>query len=1105
MVKIGSKTMVNSQKCSTLVELGRKRGIESPDRLAYSFLLDGERETAELTYGTLEARARAIAATLQATLNPGDRGLLLFSPGIDYIVSFFGCLYAGVIAVPAYPPKPNQSLNRVEAIIADALPSVILTTQSIQENAEKQLSDSPRFSTLRWITPGLIHTDPCEWREPVLTSESIAYLQYTSGSTADPKGVMLTHGNLLNNLGLIYEHFGHTHLSKGVIWLPPYHDMGLIGGILQPLYGGFPVTLMSPYAFLQRPMRWLRAISRTRATTSGGPNFAYDLCARRATPEQLAQLDLSSWEVAFCGAEPIRHETFERFARAFEPYGFRRKAFYPCYGLAEATLFVSGGVRGIEPTVRAFDSEALKQNRAVASASDEETTILVGCGHEGSGQQTTLVDQHSGAPCVAGGVGEIWVAGPSVARGYWKRPKETAHTFRARVPQHGGEPFLRTGDTGFWHGGVLFVTGRLKDLIVIRGRNHHPHDIELSVERSHPALRPGCGAAFSVDVAGEEKLVVVHEVERKNLCSLLKDEIFVAMREAIATQHDLSAHALVLVKQGSIPKTASGKIRRRTCREEFVKNKLKTVAIWIYGVPESPLPTPHTSSMIDIHKLRDWLVCQISGQLKVSPDRIDPREPFTSYGLDSLAMVTLSGELERKLGRSFAPNFFAECLTIDRLCARLSGETLPPTPATELNDDVPPEYCSIALFPEYLRLKQLMETVEIRSGGNPYFKVNEGITSSTTHVAGQECINFSAYNYLALATDPRVGQATKMAVDEWGTSVSASRVASGERPFHRELETEICRMVGTEDAVVYIGGHTANVTTISSLFRAEDLIVFDAHTHNSVMQGCALSGARSLPFPHNDWEALDGLLREQRRRYKRVLIVLEGVYSMDGDIPDLPRFIDVKKRHKAFLMIDEAHSIGVLGRHGRGLGEHFAVAPKDVDLWMGTLSKAFASCGGYIAASRPTVEYLKYCASGFVYSVGISPPNAVSALTAIRLLKAEPERVERLHDRSRLFQELLRARGFVSSASKDSPVVPLIVGDSFSCIKLSRALLEHGINVQPIIYPAVEANAARLRFFINCSHTPEQIRFTVGAVAAEMARLRGNETVAAETGAAAGA
>lgn len=397
--------------------------------------------------------------------------------------------------------------------------------------------------------------------------------------------------------------------------------------------------------------------------------------------------------------------------------------------------------------------------------------------------------------------------------------------------------------------------------------------------------------------------------------------------------------------------------------------------------------------------------------------------------------------------------------------------------------DIPEAFHRIELFPEYATLSGLFDLGNRLQVENPFFRASETIVNNTARIGGREFINYSSYNYLGFSGDKRVSQMAREAIDRYGTSVSASRIVFGEKPLHRELEAELAGLVGAENCVVFVSGHATNVTTIGHLCRPQDLILYDSLSHNSIIQGCILSGARRIPFPHNNINALDEILKQNRRDYERTLIVIEGVYSMDGDIAQLPGFIEIKKRYKALLMIDEAHSMGVLGRTGRGIGEYFGADPKDVDLWMGTLSKTFASCGGYIAGSKELVRYLKYSAPGFIYSVGMSPPNAGAALAAARLLKAEPERVRRLQHNSRFFLELAGNKGLNTGLSKDTAVVPVIVANTVKCLKLSQALFRRGINVQPILYPAVADDAARLRFFLTCDHTEDQMRYTVEMVA----------------------
>src|SRR5689334_4615206 len=487
---------------STLVDLLLERARQEPDRMAYTFLRDGETLQSHLTYGELDERARALAATLQSLCAPGARALLLYPSGLEFIAAFFGCLYSGVVAVPAYPPhpaRPGRALYRLRAIVNDAQPSLVLSTSAILSMLREVMAGDPLWNSVRAVATDTVPQDAATlWSEPELDGNSLAFLQYTSGSTASPKGVMVTHANLICNEQMIKDACGHTQDSNFVGWLPLYHDMGLIGNVLQPLYLGSRCIFMSPTAFLEKPFRWLKAISDFKANTSGGPNFAYDLCARRVTEEQAATLDFSSWKIAFNGAEPIRYETLERFAARFEKCGFRREALFPCYGLAEATLFVSGGPAPGPPVTCTIDADQLEQGRIVETSADNpKSKTLVASGSLASGLRAIVVDAKDLSECAAGKVGEIWLAGPNVTKGYWGRPDESSETFYAQLSDKQQGPFLRTGDVGFLKDGRLFVTGRIKDLIIIRGRNHYPQDIELTVEKSHEAVRPGCCAAFS--------------------------------------------------------------------------------------------------------------------------------------------------------------------------------------------------------------------------------------------------------------------------------------------------------------------------------------------------------------------------------------------------------------------------------------------------------------------------------------------------------------------------------------------------------------------------------------------------------------------------------
>ncbi|NET58427.1 MAG: fatty acyl-AMP ligase [Symploca sp. SIO2E6] len=564
----------------SLLAILSHRAQEQPDQQAFIFLKNEETESISLTYRELDKQAKAIAARLQSW--QGERALLLYPSELEFITAFFGCLYAGVIAVPGYLPRRNQKLSRLLSIVNDAQAKIALTTASMLADLAQRWEEETELSTqLEWVATDTIAVNLKEFVPQSVTPESLAFLQYTSGSTGTPKGVMVTHGNIIHNQQSIQQAFGHTEQSIFVSWLPLFHDMGLIGHVLQPIYVGCPSVLMPPVAFLQKPVRWLKAISKYRATTSGGPNFAYDLCIKKVKPEQLANIDLSSWALAYSGAEPVRAVTLEQFSKKFAQCGFNYRNFYPCYGMAETTLFTAGGERNQSPVIRGVLTGELEQNSVVESEiSSDESRSFVSVGGSHLGTTVMIVNPESLTSCKQGQVGEIWVSGGSVAIGYWRKPQKTQETFHAYLADTGAGPFLRTGDLGFLLNGELFITGRIKDVIIIRGQNHYPQDIELTVEKSHPALRPHCGAAFTVECKGSERLVIVQEVERSYLRKLDVKEVATSICQAVTAEHGLQVYAMVLVKTGSIPKTSSGKIRRQACRSEFINGSLNVVEDW---------------------------------------------------------------------------------------------------------------------------------------------------------------------------------------------------------------------------------------------------------------------------------------------------------------------------------------------------------------------------------------------------------------------------------------------------------------------------------------------------------------------------------------------
>src|SRR5829696_6378643 len=641
---------------ATLIELLDQRALQQPDQLAYTFLLDEETNELHLTHGELQRRARAIGARLQRIGAKGERALLLYTPGLDFIEGFFGCLYAGIVAVPAYPPDParlNRTLPRLQAVITDAQATLVLTTSLILEMAKLIFVEAPDLKALHWLATDIVAANVDEVSQPESArAGDLAFLQYTSGSTGNPRGVMLTHANLLHNARLIFQTYEHTETDSYVSWLPVFHDMGFMMGVLQPLFAGIRSIVMSPTSFLQRPARWLEAISRYKATTSGGPNFAYELCARKITPEDAAALDLSSWSVAFNGAEPVRGETLDRFVSRFGPCGFQRAAFNPGYGLAEATLMVTSGRKASLPIFK-----------------DIRSKLMVACGGTLPGQRVIIVDPESLTELKDGQVGEIWVSGPSVAKGYWNRPEATDQIFNAYLSDSDEGPFLRTEDLGFIEDGELYITGRIKDLIIIRGLNHYPQDIEWTVEHCHAALRPGCGAAFTVDAEGEERLIIVQEIDTHKEADL--NQVIETIREAVASEHELQVYAVALIKPRQISKTSSGKIQRRDSRRKFLDGTLDAVAEWRAAAAEETDPPELLTSPWSEEAINSWLVSQVAAKVGVSSSDLHMDQPLARYGLDSLMAVELAHTIETKLGVTLPMVSFLQGTSVAQLGTRI--------------------------------------------------------------------------------------------------------------------------------------------------------------------------------------------------------------------------------------------------------------------------------------------------------------------------------------------------------------------------------------------------------------------------------------------------
>lgn len=562
----------------TIVNVLQYRAKLHGDKVAFIYLKDGETESASITYRVLNKEAQSVAASLQARELNGKHVLLLYPSGIEFIKAFFGCLYAGAIPVPATAPRNKRALGKIKSIITDATPQLILTSTSVLNHIQSDTIGTALRAIKCNTLDTLTQNETQKWKPIMLTGRSLAFIQYTSGSTTEPKGVMIDHSNLLANNRMICNAFNSPENNVFVSWLPMFHDMGLLGNMLQIIYTGAKCIFMSPEAFLMKPVRWLQAIQKYQAITSGGPNFAYDLCLRRISDTQLSKLNLDSWKIAYVGAEPVRASTMSQFEERFAPTLLKQSTLYPCYGMAEACLFISGNKSGSGAIIEYFDTLALNNGIATLAnkANNTQARPLVSCGHGWLGLEIKIVDPFTSLLMPNNRVGEIWVSGENIAQGYWNKTDATEHTFNATIQGNSKQRYLRTGDLGFIHKGSLYISGRLKDLIIIAGRNHHPVDIEHTVEQCHEVIRAGGTAVFSVDMEGQENLIVATELER-TARNIDIQAIEHTIRSAVGIEHDLMVRDVVFLKPATCPKTSSGKIMRHACKLAWQEH---TLIIW---------------------------------------------------------------------------------------------------------------------------------------------------------------------------------------------------------------------------------------------------------------------------------------------------------------------------------------------------------------------------------------------------------------------------------------------------------------------------------------------------------------------------------------------
>ncbi|MEO1448800.1 MAG: AMP-binding protein [Bacteroidota bacterium] len=645
-------------QATDLVALLQARAADFAEKRAFGYLDKNLDLTESCTFAELDRDARRVAVALQIRGLTGRQALLMYPSGISFIRAFFGCLYAGVVPVPLYPPQTATQIRRMASILMDAKPGICLGHKRVLEQIEQRFAQQWSATGLELLDTDAIEADPDGWQSPQIDPDAMAFLQYTSGSTGQPKGVMVSHRNLLHNVALMSNAL-ETEFAKlvGVGWLPLFHDMGLIGHVIKPIYVAGTSYIMSPMSFLSRPALWLEAISKFKGTHSGAPNFGYARCAEKLADEEIAKLDLSSWSRAYCGAEPIQAEALQRFAKRMATGGFSAAALTPCYGMAETTLMITCKPYSEEFKALEVDRDALTQGRIQPMNDQAASSRLVSCGKPYGGLHVCVVAPETAPVQADGRIGEIWVQGESVAGGYFNQAELTSQIFLAELAGENGG-WLRTGDLGAIYDGELYVTGRVKDMIIIRGRNYYPQDFEQTSMEAHVGLQAGGTAAFAVETPEAEGLVIVQELTRNALREAQPEAMLAAIRQAVADIHGVQPHAILLVPRRSIPKTSSGKLQRQACKKAYLRDKLDITARWDAAVQapvDAPLPVSGPTSEQEI---LDWILGWVATQTGEKVERLDAEDTLQAYGIDSMKLGAFEGELCAYMGVTWPVNDF---------------------------------------------------------------------------------------------------------------------------------------------------------------------------------------------------------------------------------------------------------------------------------------------------------------------------------------------------------------------------------------------------------------------------------------------------------------
>lgn len=1063
----------------------RARQLE--DAEVFTFIDSRDREQVR-SYAELDAAARRVAAELVDRKAGGEPVLLLFPPGLELIEAFLGCQMAGAIAVPSLPPRRNRQMARLNAIAGGSGCGLVLTSSALEEDVAAWIRSSGGTSGLQWVATDRLDRPPLG-APLVARGHDLAFLQFTSGSTSSPKGVMVSHRNLLYNLEMIKQCFRYGEDDVLVSWLPFFHDMGLIAFILETIYLGARCVLMPPASFVRRPVRWLQAISRHGGTASGAPSFAYQRCLA-IDEHELVGVELGTWRLALNAAEPVRYQTMKRFAAKYAPYGFSETSFFPAYGLAEATVCVTGTGR-MPPTYLTVDAEALERNEVLMPGpSTRRRQTLVGCGTgRWLEQQLRIVDPETRRPQAPFEIGEIWVAGEHVASGYWRLPAASAETFSGilaesldaagpKETEPAARPFLRTGDLGFVDDhGQLFITGRIKDLVIIHGANHYPQDLEATVEAAWPELAPHATAAFTADGPDDRSMLcIVAEVRRTSLRSFDATRAGEVIANRLAKDNDVQVDRVVFLKPHGLPMTSSGKVQRAECRRMLQEGLLPAVGSW----PAEPGPACDDAS--GEPRAMSFLRDQLSQYLDRPASSLPEDEVLSRLGLESVHYHSLVAAARRILGVEVPTGVLLGDPTLSELARALCGHR--PSRSTEQADRATD--CASIIAAGLERIPQVFTRVDHQQG-------------RAVVIGGRVRHDFASCNYLGLDEHPEVIAAIPEMLSRWGVHPSWTRAVASPAPY-LELEERLAKLIGAPEVLVFPNVAMVNLGCLPILAGPRGTIIADTKAHNTIHEACEVARSRGidyLQFRHGDLDDLRRLLVQQHE-HRPLVIALDGVYSMNISYCGLHELAAVAREHEALLYVDDAHGFGILGESpgSPGTGRPYGSSGNGIVRFLGMdcvqhqivyvagLSKAYSSHAAFISCLDQRMRSLLQTASTFIFSGPVPVATLASALRGLEVNQREGDVIrERILKLSRRLVDGARAIGLEVDNTGYFPAAFVVVGGMEQAIRACSMAWEHDLLITPGVYPAVPRDRCGLRFAVTALNTEHQVEMALEALA----------------------